>query len=189
VSGVYPSSPPSTVALSANEGVLEAIAVPKGKTRNARRLVPLPIAAREVLAARLTELPDTTPDASLWPELPVLDLTNSRGVKLSDRFRMARARLLPDTVGVDFHSLRRSYVTALEAAMNAGGRLNPTLISTLVGQARGTLALDLYSSGASKAALVDAVADLETKGFAQEVSKALAETLHQRPPMVRFKPL
>ena len=31
--------------------------------------------------------------------------------------------------------------------MNAGGRVNPTRISTLLGQARGTLALDRYSVG------------------------------------------
>ena len=55
------------------------IAVPGGKTRNARRDVPLPQVARDVIAARLAVLPDTSPDAALWPELPVLGLTGSRG--------------------------------------------------------------------------------------------------------------
>ena len=135
------------------------IAVPGGKTRNARRTVPLPQVACDVIAARLAVLPDTSPEAPLWPELPVLGLTGSRGGKLSDRFRMARERLLPDAVGVDLHSLRRSYATMLEAAMNAGGRVNPTLITTLLGQARGTLALDRYSAGATLQALKLAVTD------------------------------
>jgi integrase len=71
-----------------------AIMVPIGKTRNARRLIPLPRAASDVIAARLADLPDTSPDAPLWPEVPVLGLTGSRGGKLSDRFRIARQRLL-----------------------------------------------------------------------------------------------
>ena len=164
------------------------IAVPGGKTRNARRNVPLPQVARDVIAARLAVLPDTSPEAPLWPELPVLGLTDSRGGKLSDRFRMARERLLPDAVGVDLHSLRRSYATMLEAAMNAGGRVNPTLITTLLGQARGTLALDRYSAGATLQALKLAVTDLQEMGIPSDVAAALVETQNQRPTMVRFKP-
>jgi integrase len=165
-----------------------AIAVPGGKTRNARRTVPLPQVARDVIAARLSVLPDRSPEAPLWPELPVLGLTGSRGGKLSDRFRMARERLLPDAAGVDLHSLRRSYATMLEAAMNAGGRVNPTLITTLLGQARGTLALDRYSAGATLRALKLAVTDLQELGIPSDVDAALGETQNQRPTMVRFKP-
>jgi len=165
-----------------------AISVPSGKTRNARRIVPLPQAAQAVIAARVAELPDTSPDAPLWPEVPVLKLTSSRGAKLSDRFRKARQRLLPDAGGVDLHSLRRSYATMLEAAMNAGGRVNPTLIATLMGQARGTLALDLYSAGASSRALRLAVDDMQTLGIPPEVGAALAETQTQRPAMRRVNP-
>jgi integrase len=165
-----------------------AISVTRGKTKNARRVVPLPQVARAVIAARLADLPDTTPDAPLWPELPVLLLTDSRGGKLSDRFGTARRRLLPGAVGVDMHSLRRSYATLLEAAMHAGGRVNPTLISTLMGQTRGTMALDLYSSGASLPALSDAVADMEAMGLPEVVLKALAETAAERPSMARYAP-
>ena len=68
------------------------VSVPRGKTRNARRVVPLPIAAQQVVALRMADLPDTSPDAPLWPELPVLKLTGSRGGKLSDRFRLGRPR-------------------------------------------------------------------------------------------------
>jgi integrase len=164
------------------------ISVTRGKNKNARRVVPLPQAARAVIAARLADLPDTTPDAPLWPELPITRLTESRGGKLSDKFRKARQRLLSEVAGVDMHSLRRSYATLLEAAMHAGGRVNPTLISTLMGQTRGTMALDLYSSGASLPALAAAVSDMETLGLPEVVLKALAETAAERPSMARFAP-
>ena len=165
------------------------ISVPKGKTKNARRLVPLPKMAQQVVAMRLAELPDKSPDAPLWPKLPYLRLTGSRGGKLSDRFGTARERVLPGAVGVDFHSLRRSYATALEAGMNAGGQINSTIITTLMGHARGTLALDLYSAGAPLDVLTRAVADMEDRGLGKEVTRALRETMSQRPPMVRFKPV
>jgi integrase len=165
------------------------VSLPKGKTKNAKRLVPLPKAARRIIEARLAELPDTSPEAPLWPEVPVTKLTNSRGNKLSNRFRVARSRLLSNVEGVDFHSLRRCYATMLETAMNARGRVNPAIIASLMGHARGTMALDLYSSGASKQALVDAVTDLEVLGIAPEVRRALEETASQRPGMVRFQPL
>lgn len=84
---------------------------------------------------------------------------------------------------------RRSYATALEAGMNAGGRVNPAIIASLMGQQRGTLALDLYSKGAALDVLRNAVADLETTGLAPDVLKALAETMSERPRMVRFAPV
>jgi integrase len=165
-----------------------AIQVRGGKTKNARRRVPLPKLAQGVIAQRLANLPDTSPEAPLWPEVPVLELTNSRGGKLSDRFRSARESLLPKATFVDFHSLRRSYATALETAMNSGGRINPAIIASLMGHARSSLALDVYSAGATQEALTNAVADLEAKGFTAEVEKALEETAGDRPPMTRFAP-
>ena len=164
------------------------ISVPRGKTVNAPRLIPLPKAAREVVSARLADLPDKSPDAPLWPEIPLLRLTNSRGGKLSDLFRRARVRLLPQARNVDMHSLRRSYATMLEATMHGGGRLNPTLIATLIGHERGTLALDRYSAGAAAEVLKRAVRDLERAGIPAEVAAALSETKGQRPRMVRFLP-
>jgi integrase len=166
------------------------VSVPRGKTRNARRLVPLPEAAQRVLTLRLADLPDTSPDAPLWPELPVLRLTGSRGGKLSDRFRLARPTILPGATGIDFHSLRRSYATALEAAMNKGrSRINPAVIASLLGHERGTMALDLYSGGAALDVLKAAVADVEERGLDRGVVRALAETMDQRPEMVRFAPV
>lgn len=164
------------------------IHVPRGKTKNARRVVPLAPLGRQVVAARLASLPDTSSDAPLWPELPILALTGSRGNKLSDRFRKARAHLLPGSEGVDMHSLRRAFATHLEAAMNAGGRVNPTLVDSLMGHARGTLALDRYSAGAALRPLTDAVEDMEERGLPEEVRQALAETMADRPPMTRFAP-
>jgi hypothetical protein len=91
---------------------------------------------------------------------------------------------------VDFHALRRSYATALEAAMNRGGsRINPAITASLMGQERGTIALDLYSGGAALDALKAAVADLEDRGLHGEVVQALGETLDQRPRMVQFVPV
>jgi integrase len=165
------------------------IVVPKGKTRNAARRVPLPTVAQQVLAERLAGLPETSAEAPLWPEIPITKLTGSRGGKLSDRFRVARERLLPAAIGVDFHSLRRSYATALEAAMNRQGRVNAALIASLMGHARGTMALDLYSGGAGLDALRNAVADLEQQGFDPHVIKALDRSMNQRPTMVRFAPV
>ena len=164
------------------------VVVPKGKTSNAARRVPLPVVAQQVLAQRLASLPSRDPDAPLWPEIPVTKLTASRGGKLSDRFRVAREQILPTAIGVDFHSLRRSYATALEAAMNRQGRVNQALIASLMGHARGTMALDLYSAGAGLDVLKAAVEDLQRLGLDQDVVVALGETMHQRPKMVRFAP-
>lgn len=166
-----------------------ALRIRAGKTRNARRLVPLPAAAQVIIAARLADIGVVPSDAPLWPEIPVLRLTGSRGNKLSDRFRMARTRILPDATGVDFHSLRRSYATALEAAMHRGGRINPTVVASLMGHQRGTLALDLYSGGAEFIALRNAVDDMATLGLAAPVQEALALTMDQRPRMVRRAPV
>jgi len=73
--------------------------------------------------------------------------------------------------------------------MNAGGKVTPAVIASLMGHERGTLALDRYSSGASQRALVDAVADLGRLGFSGDVVKALEETASQRPRMVRIRPV
>ena len=62
-----------------------------------------------------------------------------------------------------------------------GGRVNPTLISTLLGQARGTLALDRYSAGATLQALKLAVTDLQELGIPSDVTAALVETQNRRP--------
>jgi len=72
--------------------------------------------------------------------------------------------------------------------MNARGRINPAIIASLMGHARGTMALDLYSSGAFRQALMDAVADMEALGIPPDVREAPERTSEQRPRMVRFNP-
>ena len=61
-----------------------------------------------------TRIAERTPErVSLRCSLIILGLTGSRGGKLSDRFRMARERLLPDGGGVDLHFFLLSYFTIL----------------------------------------------------------------------------
>ncbi len=62
----------------------------------------------------------------------------------------------------------RRAATALEYGVIAGvlavvvvSRVDPTRIATLMGQSKGTLALDLYSSGASREALTNAIEDVD----------------------------
>lgn len=102
---------------------------------------------------------------------------------------------------MDFHSFRRSFLTACETAMHGGGRLNDQLIGLLAGHKRGALAFYLYSdwsrlgrrqmSGAlaerlatSQAAVDDAV----KLGMPLEVQSALEETANGRPAVVRVAP-
>ena len=80
------------------------------------------------------------------------------------------------------------HATMLEAAMNAGGCVNPSLIASLMGQGLGTMALDRYSSGPVYKALQNAIADMQDTGIPSEVREALVETRTIRPVMVRFAP-
>ena len=74
--------------------------------------------------------------------------------------------------------------------MDKGGtRINPAVIASLLGQERGTIALDLYSGGAALDALKAAVGDMEHCGLDPEVVEALAETMDDRPRMARFAPV
>lgn len=172
-----------------------------GKTENAARVIPLHDFASAVLGARMASLPDSTADAPLWPEVPAQGVDGRRSKTIATRFVPIRRRILGDDDTTDFHSLRRTFLTAAETALNLGGRLNSGLVSLLAGQKRGTLALDLYSDWAKlgrpkmTGALADklgtlraAVDDIVALGFAPEVRQALAETAAQRPPVVRTAP-
>lgn len=183
------------------DGTAIIVAARGGKTKNARRLLPLHPIAQAVLAARAASMPDTSPEASLWGELPAVGPDERRGPKLTDRFIAARRRILGESDEVDFHSFRRSFATALETAMHSGGRVKQETISLLMGQQRGSLALDLYSDWtrlgrgvmpeALKGALDTlraAVGDMVALGLDPEVRKALDETAAQRPPVIRTAP-
>lgn len=182
------------------DGTAIIVAAVRGKTKNARRLLPLHPVAQAVLSARAASMPDTSPDASLWNELPTT-ADGRRGPKVTDRFIEARRRILGESDEVDFHSFRRNFSTALETAMHNGGRVNQETINLLMGQSRGSLALDLYSDwtrlgrgampGALRSALDTlraAVDDMVTLGLDPAVVAALTETAGSRPPVVRTAP-
>jgi integrase len=193
-----------TVAGVIEDGTALAVAgdpTRRGKTAAASRIVPLHSIAQGVLKARLASLKDLSPDAPLWPELPPGGANKSRAKTFATRFVIMRRRVLGLSDEVDFHSLRRTWMTAAETAMHAHGRINDALIGLLGGHKRGSLALDLYSDWtrmgwphmAGKLAdklttLRDAVEDVVGLGMPGEVLTALEETQGNRPPVVRVKP-
>ena len=173
-----------------------------GKTEAAPRIVPLHPIAQRVIAARLASLSDGSPDAPLWPEIPPGGANKSRAKTFATRFVILRRRVLGLSDEVDWHSLRRSWMTAGETAMHAeGSRVSEALINLLGGHKRGSLALDLYSDwnklgrphmlgklGDKLATLRTAMDDIVTLGMAPEVLTALEETQGDRPAVVRTAP-
>ncbi len=179
-----------------------AIATPKrGKSESAPRIIPLHAFAQSVIKARVASLPDLAPDALLWPEVAGADQAEKKAKTLVNRFIAVRRRVLGEDDGADLHSLRRSFMTAAETALHAGGRINPELTDLIVGHKRGRMALDLYSEWSrlgrrqmvggmaeKLATLRAAVDDVVALGFPPEVLKALEETQGDRPAVVRVKP-
>lgn len=183
----------AAVALAAHSG--------GGKTKNAKRIMPLHSYAAAVISARLASLPNTAPEASLWPEVPAQGGDKSRAKTVTTRFPAIRRRLLPASAGVDLYSLRRSFQTAAETAKNANGRLDAGVIARLAGQRQGHLALDVYSDWSRLGrpqlsgeltgrlrTLADAVDDVVALGFSDEIRKALEDTAGSRPAVVRTAP-
>lgn len=183
------------------DGTAVVFSAEGGKTENAPRIMPLhPFAAR-VVADRLASLPDRFPDASLWPEVPETGLDRRRSKIISNRYPPIRRRILGDDDGADFHSFRRSLITAGETAIHEGGRLNIDLLHLLDGHKRPGLSLGLYSDwsrmgragfrgalGDRLKTLRDAVEDIVALGFDQVVKVALEETAGARPGVVRTAP-
>jgi integrase len=129
-----------------NGTAIALAATPRGgKTKNARRIVPLHRYAAQVVSARLAGLADRSTEAPLFPEVPIQGGDGSRTKTISTRFVVIRKRILPASEGVDLYSLRRSFLTAAETAKNARGRLDDGLIARLAGHGQGHLALDVYS--------------------------------------------
>eukprot|EP01037_Dinobryon_pediforme_P005767 gene5767-5830_t len=173
----------------------------RGKTENAARIIPLQSFAQRVIRDRLATLPDQDPGASLWPEIPKGAGDEHRSKTISTRYVSIRRRFLGPSDELDFHSFRRSFVTAAETAMHHNGRLSRELLALLTGHARGTMALDLYSDwtrlgrrrmdGAMASKLTtlrEAMEDIVTLGMDSEVLKALEDTAGDRPPVVRVAP-
>lgn len=174
----------------------KALRVRGGKTANAARTVPLCAPAAAVVKQRLASLPDQSPKAPLWPEVPPQGPDGRRGKMLSTRFGTAKARLLRglddgrDPRGVDLHSLRRSFAEALRNAMNGGERrITPNLIANLMGHAGATLAERTYARGARETDMRHAVNAMWRKGLDSLVKAAIDETGRARPPVVRTAPV
>lgn len=166
-----------------------AISIRGGKTRNARRAVPLCDHAQRVVQARLASLPAIGPNDPLWPELPQLGADQRRGKMLSTRFGTARARILPGATGVDFHSFRRSFAEAMRDAMHTSPEAgNKPLLAVLMGHADGSLALGVYAPGAMEAHKRRFVRAMTEHGLDPTVRAALGATTGNRPPMLRTAP-
>lgn len=183
------------------DGTAVVLAAEGGKTENATRILPLhPLAAR-VVADRLAGLPDRSPLASLWPEVPATGRDKRRSKIIANRFPAIRRRILGADDGADLHSFRRSFLTACETAMHSGGRINGELIALLAGHERKGLALNLYSDWARMGragfrgqlaerlkTLRAAVEDVVDLGFEEAVKVALRGTEGGRPGQVRTAP-
>lgn len=147
-----------------------AIAIRDGKTVNARRVLPLhrlvqPLIARRVLLAK---------EGLIFPELKPGGPDQKRSWYISKRFTEYRRRVLGEDDTVDFHSFRRSFATFLERASMLSSRVNASVIAELMGHAKPTLALSLYSGGLGQSHLVDAV-DALTEAMGWTVSVAIAD--------------
>jgi integrase len=120
------------------------IRIRDGKTENAQRTIPVldpiwPIIERRVGEAK---------DGFLFWQLPPGGPDKKRGWTTTKRFTAFRRRVLGDTgTELDFHSFRRCFATYLERASTVSRAVNASVIAELMGHAKGTLALDGYSSG------------------------------------------
>ena len=183
------------------DGTAVALAAEGGKTDSASRIVPLHPFAVRVLADRLALLPDQAPAASLWPEGPATGRDKRRSKIIGNRFPVIRRRILGEDDGADFHSFRRSFLTAAETALHHGGRINGELVALLAGHERKGLAFSLYSDwvkmgragfrgqlGDRLRTLREAVEDVVELGFEEAVKEALRETEGARPVVVRTAP-
>lgn len=182
-------------------GTVLVLASTGGKTENASRIMPLHALAQRVIRDRLACLPDQAPEASLWPEVPPTGVDQRRSKIIANRYPVIRRRLLGDSDEVDFHSFRRSFLTAAETAMHNGGRLNEQLVLLLAGHKAEGLAFNLYSDwsrlgrvamtgklGDKLERLRDAVDDVVALGIGEDVRRVLGETVESRPPMLRLRP-
>ena len=117
--------------------------IPRGKTQAAKRIIPVhplvwPIVIRRTEAAVQGEL---------FPELPAQGPDRKKSWYTSKRFTAFRRRVLGNDATVDFHSLRRNFATYLDRAQGVTQAVHPGIIAELMGHAKGSLALSLYSGG------------------------------------------
>jgi integrase len=120
-----------------------AIWVQRGKTKAARRIIPVhpvvwPIVLRRIESAQSGEL---------FPELPAQGRDHKKSIYASQRFTAYRRHVLGEDETLDFHSLRRTFATYMEHAQGRSVAVHPGLIAEIMGHAKGTLALSVYSGG------------------------------------------
>jgi integrase len=120
-----------------------AFRISHGKTENARRIVPVHALAWPVMQRRLTGSSDGWVFSGLTPAGP----DGKRSWIVVKRFATFRQKVLGPSKEVDFHSFRRCFATYLERASTHTTAVNSSVIAELMGHAKPTLALAVYSSG------------------------------------------
>jgi integrase len=132
---------------------LRALKIPKGKTASAIRVIPVHASVWPIVEGRLK----LARDGYLFGELKPGGPDQKRSWYMSKRFGVFRRRVLGDDNAVDFHSLRRSFATYLDNAQGLSLAVHPSAIAELMGHAKGSLALSLYSGGKRIQYLRDAI--------------------------------
>ncbi|GJE53495.1 Tyrosine recombinase XerC [Methylobacterium tardum] len=120
-----------------------AFRISHGKTENARRIVPVHELAWPIMQRRLASSSDGWVFSGLTPAGP----DGKRSWIVVKRFATFRQKVLGPSKQVDFHSFRRSFATYLERASTHTTAVNSSVIAELMGHAKPTLALAVYSSG------------------------------------------
>ena len=119
------------------EDVNEGFEIKQGKNHNSIRVVPI----HSALTDLVNRLKATSPDGYLIPNLTPAGRSNKRSHNISKQFGRYKTKL-GFTREYDFHSLRRTFATALE---NAG--VPESTISQLMGHKKQSISLYLYSGG------------------------------------------
>ena len=117
--------------------VNEGLEIKQGKNHNSIRVVPI----HSALTDLINRLKATSPDGYLISNLTPAGRSNKRSHNISKQFGRYKTKL-GFTKEHDFHSLRRTFATALE---NAG--VPESTISQLMGHKKQSISLYLYSGG------------------------------------------
>jgi integrase len=117
--------------------VNEGFEIKQGKNQNSIRVVPI----HSALTDLVNRLKATSPDGYLIPNLTPAGRSNKRSHNISKQFGRYKTKL-GFSKEHDFHSLRRTFATALE---NAG--VPESTISQLMGHKKQSISLYLYSGG------------------------------------------
>jgi len=156
-------------ALRVEDSEDDRLRIMEGKSKAAVRAVPL----HPILKPLITELRQSSRDGYLIPKLLPGGLDNKRGHYLSKRFGDWRKDALAEAVGITFHSLRNTFMTACE---NEGAPKDS--VKLIVGHSRSDITYGLYSTGPEFQKLADMVARVN---YGDEVDALAAELLASLP--------